>query len=97
MEEDEFYIKMIEVARESYRVLKRNKYIAILIADMRKKGNIVPLGFNVMKIFQDVGFTLKDIAIKEQHNCRSTEHWTKISKEKNFLLIKHEYLLILKK
>lgn len=97
LSENEFYEAMKNVAREGYRILKKGKYLAVLIADMRKKGNIIPLGFNVMQIFQEIGFTLKEIVIKEQHNCRSTEKWTDISKNKNFLLIKHEYLLILKK
>ena len=97
LNESEFYEQMKKVAKEGYRILKKEKYLALLIADMRKKGNIVPLGFNVMQIFQNQGFALKEIVIKEQHNCRSTEKWGNISKNKNFLLIKHEYLLILKK
>ncbi len=95
--ENEFYEKMKCVAQESYRILKKGKYLALLIADIRKKGNIIPLGFNVMQIFQERGFALKEIIIKEQHNCRSTERWEDISKKRNFLLIKHEYLFILKK
>ena len=97
LNEREFYEQMKKVAEEGHRILKKGKYLALLIADMRKKGNIIPLGFNVMQIFQNQGFTLKEIVIKEQHNCRSTEKWKDISKNKNFLLIKHEYLLILKK
>ena len=97
LDESQFYDHMNIVAEECYRVLKRRKHLAVLIADMRKKGNIVPLGFNIMQIFQNQGFTLKEIVIKEQHNCRSTEKWEGVSKNKNFLLIKHEYLLILKK
>lgn len=94
---DGFYEKMNDVADESYRVLKKNKYLGLLIADKREKGNIVPLGFNVMRIFQNVGFQLKEIIIKEQHNCRSTNKWEKIIENRNFLLIKHEYLFVLRK
>ena len=97
LNEEEYYKKMCIVASESYRVLKKQKYLAVLIADMRRNGNIIPLGFNVMKIFQSIGFTLKEIVIKEQHNCRSTEKWEDIIKKQCFLLIKHEYLLIFKK
>ena len=97
LRESEFYEQMEKVAKEGCRILKKGKHLALLIADMRKKGNIVPLGFNVMQIFLNQGFLLKEIVIKEQHNCRSTEKWENIGKNKNFLLIKHEYLLILKK
>ena len=96
LEEKDFYYQMDLIAREMYRVLKKGKYLAFLIADMRKNGNIIPLGFNTMNLFQQAGFSLKDIVIKEQHNCRSTENWTQI-KNKKFLLIQHEYLFILKK
>ncbi|MBQ3783099.1 MAG: methyltransferase domain-containing protein [Lachnospiraceae bacterium] len=97
LEENDFYEKMKKVAEESHRILKQGKYLGLLIADMRKNGYIIPLGFNVMQIFQNQGFLLKEIVIKEQHNCRSTAKWNNISQNRNFLLIKHEYLLIFRK
>lgn len=94
---DSFYSSMKIVSKECFRVLKNNKYCAILMGDTRKNGYIVPIAFNVMNIFLNTGFLLKEIVIKEQHNCSSTEYWSKISVERNFLLIAHEYLFILKK
>ncbi len=94
---DEYYLAMEKVARECFRVLKREKYCAILIGDTRRNGFIVPIGFNVLNMFLDIGFKLKEIVIKEQHNCKSTEYWKEISLRKNFLLIAHEYLFIFKK
>lgn len=43
-----------------------------MIGDIRKKGYVLPLGMNSMQKFVDAGFKLKEIVIKEQHNCRST-------------------------
>ena len=83
--------------RESYRVLKKDKYCAILMGDTRMKGHIQPLGFEVMKLFENVGFKLKEIIIKEQHNCKATGYWKTNSIKYNFLLIAHEYLFIFKK
>lgn len=94
---NDFYIAMQKVARESYRVLKKNKVAAFLMADIRKNGMIVPLAFRTMEIFLEAGFKLKEIVIKEQHNCKSTGYWKDKAKEMNFLLIAHEYLFILKK
>ena len=45
------------------------------MGDTRQKGCMQPLSFEVMKLFQDAGFTLKEIIIKEQHNCRATGYW----------------------
>ena len=91
---DEFYIVMKDVAKSCYRVLKNNKYCCILIADIRKKGFIEPLGFNVMNIFIEQGFRLKEIIIKKQNNCKSTDKWKEIGKDRNIYLIEHEYLFV---
>ena len=93
----EFLKEMEKVAHESYRVLKKDKYCAILMGDTRIKGHIQPLGFEVMKLFEKSGFKLKEIIIKEQHNCRATGYWKTNSIKYNFLLIAHEYLFIFKK
>lgn len=93
----DFLVEMKKVAYESYRVLKRGKFCAVLMGDTRKKGCMIPMSFEVMKIFQQAGFTLKEIIIKEQHNCRATGYWKTNSVKYNFLLIAHEYLFVFKK
>lgn len=93
----EFFVEMEKVASESYRVLKENKFCAILIGDTRKNGHVQPMGFEVMKIFENQGFKLKEIIIKQQHNCRATGFWKTNSIKYNFLLLAHEYLFIFKK
>lgn len=94
---EEFYNSIKLVAKESYRVLKDNSYCAVLIGDIRRNGLIVPVGFNVMNLFLKNGFLLKEIIIKEQHNCKSTEKWKQIAKKRNFLLIQHEYIFVFQK
>lgn len=94
---EEFYNSIKLVAKESFRVLKEKCYCAILIGDVRKNGLIVPVGFNVMELFLNEGFLLKEIIIKEQHNCKSTDKWIEIAKKRNFLLIQHEYIFVFKK
>jgi DNA modification methylase len=88
---------MESVAIECYRVLKRGKYCSILMGDTRKKGCVIPMSFNVMKIFQNIGFTIKEVIIKEQHNCKATGFWKTNSIKYNFLLLAHEYLFVFKK
>ena len=91
---NDFIEAMKPVASESYRVLKENKYCAILIGDTRKNGRVIPLGFSIMKLFLNAGFKLKEIIIKEQHNCRATGYWKSSSIKYNFLLLAHEYLFV---
>lgn len=94
---NDFLEEMKKVASESYRVLKKNKFCAILMGDTRQKGHMIPMSFEVMKIFEDAGFKLKELIIKQQHNCRATGYWKTNSVKYNFLLIAHEYLFVFKK
>ena len=93
----DFLDEMKPVASECFRVLKKSGFCAILMGDTRQNGCMIPISFEVMKIFQDVGFTLKETIIKEQHNCHATEYWKKRSIKYNFLLIAHEYLFVFRK
>ena len=93
----QFLKEMVSVASECYRVLKKDKFCAILMGDTRKKGHVIPLGFEVMKIFESQGFKLKEIIIKEQHNCKATGYWKTNSVKFNFLLLAHEYLFVFRK
>lgn len=94
---EDFLVEIYEVAKELFRVLKSNKYCAILIGDTRKNKHIIPLGFKVMEQFLRAGFVLKENIIKEQHNCQATGFWYTRSIEYNFLLIAHEYLFVFRK
>ncbi len=92
-----FLEQMKKVAQESFRVLKKDKYCSLLMGDIRKEKHVIPLGFNVMQVYLDAGFILKEIVIKKQHNCRATGFWRQKSVDFNFLLIAHEYLFIFRK
>lgn len=93
----DFLEAMKPVASECFRVLKKGKFCAILMGDTRQKGHMIPMSFDVMRIFQDAGFALKELIIKEQHNCKATGYWKTNSVKYNFLLIAHEYLFIFHK
>lgn len=93
----DFLEAMKPVAAECYRVFKRDKFCAVLMGDTRQMGCMVPMSFEVMRIFQDVGLKLKELIIKEQHNCKATGYWKTNSVKYNFLLIAHEYLFVFRK
>lgn len=92
-----FLIEMEKVAMESKRILKDNKYCAILIGDMRKNKRVIPLGFWTIEKFLNTGFKLKELIIKRQHNCKTTGFWYTNSIKYNFLLLAHEYLAVFEK
>lgn len=97
LKKKDFLQEMRKVASECYRVLKPGKFCAVLIGDMRNKGCVQPLGFETMQVFLDAGFVLKEIILKEQHNCKATGYWKTNSIKYNFLLLAHEYLFVFKK
>ena len=94
---NEFLTHMQPVASECFRVLKRSKYCALLMGDTRREGMVIPLGFAVMKLFEQAGFSVKEIIIKEQHHCKSTPMWQSNAAKRNFLLLAHEYLFVFRK
>lgn len=92
---EKFLGEMQKVAKESLRVLKKEKICAVMIGDVRKYGKVFPLGFRIMECFLQAGFVNKEIIIKEQHNCRSADYWEK--EQHNFLLLAHEYIFVFQK
>ncbi len=94
---DIFCDEIEKAAKEFYRVLKPDKYCAILIGDTLRKKMYQPLAFKVMQRFLEVGFELKEDIVKHQHNCKATGFWVQRSKNSNFLLIMHEHLFVFKK
>jgi DNA modification methylase len=86
-----------KIARELLRVLKPDRYCAILVGDTRRGRHFVPLAFHVMRRFLKVGFVLKEDIIKVQHNCKFTERWRPKAQRDKFYLIMHEHLFVFRK
>lgn len=95
LEIENFIEELEKVIIQCCRVLKTGKLCAMMIGDIRKNGNIYPLGFYCLNLFIRHGFQIKEIIIKEQHNCRGTNFWQQ--EKRNFLLLAHEYIFVVKK
>jgi DNA modification methylase len=97
-EKDEFFIELEKVAKEAFRILKPNKYLAWLIGDhWRKKSGFIPVGFKLYKILEKY-FKPVDIIVVTRHNQTSnTPIWHKRAKEFNFYLRGFKYLIIVQK
>lgn len=85
------------VAKELYRVLKPNKYCAVLIGDTRKAQHYIPLSYYVFQRFLNTGFILKEEIIKAQHNCTFSRKWSNSAQKFGFFLIMHEHLFVFRK
>ncbi|MBL7215296.1 MAG: RNA methyltransferase [Phycisphaerae bacterium] len=85
------------VANELHRVLKPDRYCAILMGDTRRGRHFVPLAYRVMQRFLNTGFVLKEDIIKAQHNCSATGRWKWKALKDKFYLIMHEHLFVFRK
>jgi DNA modification methylase len=85
------------VGKELLRVLKPDKYCAILIGDTRKNKHYVPISHYVLDVFLKIGFVLKEEIIKLQHNCTYSTRWNTLAEKMGFYLIMHEHLFVFRK
>jgi len=84
------------VAEECFRVVRPGKHCAILVGDTRRHRHYVPISHNVLHIFLDTGFILKEDIIKIQHKTKRTrEAWR--GSNYDFYKIAHEHLYVFRK
>lgn len=92
------YLEMLrKIAEEAYRVLRPGRHMAILLGDTRIRKHYIPITHYALQELLKTGFILKEEIIKIQHKMKTTrEKWSKL-KERDFLLIYHEKLFVLRK
>lgn len=89
---DEFYEVIHQVVLKARDWLNREGIVAVLIGDIRKDGELIPLGFGVFQTILDAGYRIREIIVKAQNR----DHSTHIYRHHPGLdyLIGHEYLFI---
>ena len=91
---DDFSREMGKVAVQLYQLLKTGGICAVLIGDIRKNGNVVPLGLKIAHQFTEANFKIKDIIVKLQHRDMSTGFYYNKSVDYR---IAHESLYLFRK
>lgn len=86
---DEFIRAINYCLAKQYTSLEKGGRMAILMADVKKKGKLYSMLLDMNKLG-----TLEQIVIKEQVNCKSD---SKSYYSNNFIRIAHEYCMILRK
>jgi DNA modification methylase len=92
--------EMLKVYSECYQVLKPNKFMVVVVKDIRRKGLTIPLGADTIKLCQLVGFEVFDIIVNKMYfpSFWQLTHAQKAqAKGIPMTLRTHEYVLVFKK
>lgn len=97
-----FLEKIITALKNGLSALEKNKYFAIVMGDVYKKSEVIPLGFYVMNaIKQNFKVKMKGIIIKNIEGNRgkigSAGIWKYRALKSDYYLFKHEYIFVFKK
>lgn len=93
---EEFLTKLKNAFAGVYQVLKKGKYCAVVVMDIRKKSKFYPFHIDLIHNMNEIGFELDDIVIwdrqKEYNNMRPLGYPSVFRVNKV-----HEFILIFKK
>ncbi|MEL3908758.1 MAG: DNA methyltransferase [Treponemataceae bacterium] len=98
----EFTEKLTTAMKNGLSFLQKGKYFAIVMGDVYKKSEVVPLGFYVMNaIKQNFKVKMKGIIVKNIEGNRgkltSQGIWKYRAFHSDYYLFKHEYIFVFKK
>ncbi len=99
---DTFIQQFITAIGNAYQRLRTNKYFAVVIGDVYKKSEVVPLAFYAMQaIKQHFNVKMKGIIIKNIEGNRGklgvNNIWHARALRSDYYIFKHEYIFVFKK
>lgn len=98
---ENFLEKLEKTVVDSTKILQKGRYCAIVIGDMYKDGQVVPLGFYCMQLFQKHKMKLKAILVKNFNETKGKQNqqalWKYRALANNLYLFKHEYIFVFRK
>ena len=97
---NEFLIEFNNVIKNVKTILKKDGYLAIVIADKYSNSEWVPLGFYCMQEAQKEGLLLKSIVVKNMEGNRAKQNqeaiWRYRALNSDYYIFKHEYIFLFK-
>ncbi len=98
----DFLLKFKEVCTNSLQFLDKNRYFGVVIGDVYKNSEVVPLGFYVLDMIKrSFKVKLKGIIVKNIEGNRGkigqNSIWKVRALRSDYFIFKHEYILVFKK
>ncbi|MCM8833616.1 MAG: DNA methyltransferase [Candidatus Omnitrophica bacterium] len=98
---EEFLNLFGKVVDNTYDILDKDRYFAVVIGDKYSKGEWIPLGFYTMNEVLKRGYMLKSIIVKNFEETKGKmnqkELWRYRALVGGFYIFKHEYIFLFKK
>lgn len=98
---NEFLNMFGQVVDNTAKYLEKNRYIGIVIGDIYKNSEWVPLNAYINLLMLKKGYTLKSMVIKNINETKGKQNqhgiWRYRALAGGFYVFKHEYILIFKK
>jgi len=91
---EEFLAELGKVFSECRRVLKRGRYMAVIVSDFRHKSEFVAFHADISRVVESVGLSLEGITILVQDNKNLYPYGIPYAFVSN---IHHQYILIFRK
>jgi DNA modification methylase len=97
-----FLEKMVCAFNNALAFLEKGRYFSVIIGDVYKKSEVIPLGFYVLNaIKQNFKVKLKGIIVKNIEGNRGkigiSGIWRYRALKSDYFIFKHEYILVFKK
>ncbi len=95
---DEYYNAMKEVLRETDRILRHDRFMALYVSDSFEMGRpFAPIGFRLFSLMQEFFLPIDIIAVKRNNAKLKKRHWHTAAIEHNYFLRGFHYLFIMYK
>jgi hypothetical protein len=91
-----------KVAEQGHGLLRPGRFAVLVIGDKYENGALVPLGFECMRVMNEIGFRTRSIVVKniegnEVGKGQRNNLWRYRALRGGFYLFKHEYVMIFDK
>jgi SAM-dependent methyltransferase len=98
---DHFLQRLKEVLENLNRYLPAGRFLVLVIGDKYSGGEWIPLGFLSMRIFQENGYLLKSIVVKNFEGTRGKRLqenlWRFRALKGGYYTFRHEYIFVFRK
>lgn len=98
----DFKLAFLEAVKNALNFLEDERYFVVVIGDIYKSGEIIPLGFEIMNLIKmNFDVKLKGIVVKNIEGNRGKLGkggiWRYRALKSDYFIFKHEYILVFKK